>query len=98
MPCPNSPSSEPTGEIVLYQTADGHTRVECRFAHETLWLSQAMIGELFQVGVPTVNEHLRNIYDEKELAAEATIRKFRIVRREGARDVVDWPDCPLRER
>lgn len=77
----------PTGEIIVYQTEDGKTRVECRFELETMWLSQALIGELFQVSVPTVNEHLKNIYDEAELPPEATIRKFRIVRREGQRDV-----------
>lgn len=77
----------PLGEIVLYQTEDGQTRVECRFADETLWLSQALIAELFQVTVPTVNEHLRNLHDEEELDGEATIRKFRIVRTEGTREV-----------
>jgi hypothetical protein len=77
----------PTGEIVLYQTEDGRTRVECRFVDETLWLSQALIAELFQLTVPTVNEHLKNLLDEGELLPDPTIRKFRIVRREGARDV-----------
>lgn len=77
----------PTGEIMLYQTDDGQTRVECRFAQETLWLSQALMAELFAVGIPTVNEHLKNIYSEGELSAAATIRRFRIVRREGTRDV-----------
>jgi hypothetical protein len=77
----------PLGEIVLYQTDEGRTRVECRFADETLWLSQALIADLFQVSLPTVNEHLKGIYAEGELPAEATIRKFRIVRREGAREV-----------
>ena len=77
----------PTGEIILYRTEDGQTRVDCRFAEETLWLSQALIAELFQVTVPTVNEHLGNLYEEGELAPEPTIRKFRIVRREGARAV-----------
>jgi hypothetical protein len=81
----NLPS--PTGEILVYQTEDGTTRVECRFEQDTIWLSQALIGDLFQVSVPTVNEHLKNIYDEAELSPEATIRKFRIVRREGQRDV-----------
>ncbi|MGO9112646.1 MAG: hypothetical protein ACLP9L_25725 [Thermoguttaceae bacterium] len=52
------------GEIVLYQTKDGRTCVECRFAAETLWLSQALIAELSQVAAPTVNEYLKNIYDE----------------------------------
>jgi hypothetical protein len=83
----------PTGQIVLYQTEDGRTRVECRFVDETLWLSQALIAELFQVSVPTVNEQLRNIDDEGELQAGPTITKFRIVRREGPRDV--YPLQPL---
>ncbi len=77
----------PAGEILVYQTGDGKTPVECRFEQETVWLSQALIGELFQVSVPTVNEHLKNIFEEAELAPEATIRKFRIVRREGQREV-----------
>jgi hypothetical protein len=75
------------GEIVLYQTEDGRTRLECRFADETLWLSQALIAELFQIALPTVNGHLKTIYDEGELAPGPTIRNFRIVRREGAREV-----------
>jgi len=85
-PVPGEPVP-PTGEIVLYQTEDGRTRVECRFVDETLWLSQALIAELFQKDVRTVNEHLQNIYEEREIDAKATIRKFRIVRREGPRDV-----------
>jgi hypothetical protein len=83
---PNKPPG-PTGEIVLYQTEDGRTRVECRFVDETLWLSQLLIAELFQKDVRTVSEHLQNIYAEGELEPDRTIRKFRIVRREGPRDV-----------
>src|ERR1039457_2238446 len=85
-PTPNEPVPK-AGEIVLYRTEDGRTRVECRFVDETLWLSQALIGELFQKDVRTINEHLQNIYAEGELDEGATIRKFRIVRREGMRDV-----------
>jgi len=77
----------PNSEIILYQTEDGRTRIPCRFENETLWLAQALISELFQVTVPTVNEHLKGIYAEGELAAGATIRKFRIVRTEGKRKV-----------
>jgi len=80
-------SREPMGEIVLYQTPDGQTRVECRFADETLWLSQALIAELFDKDVRTINEHLQNIFDEGELDREATIRRFRMVRQEGTRQV-----------
>ena len=81
------PGKEPQSSIVLYQTEDGRTRIECRFEGETIWLSQALIAELFQKDVRTINEHLVNVYEEGELSREATIRKFRIVRREGSREV-----------
>ena len=72
----------PQGEFVLFTSADGQTRVECRFESETLWLSQAVMAELYNKDVRTINEHLINIYNEGELAQNATIRKFRIVRLE----------------
>lgn len=77
----------PHSEIILYQTEDGRTRIQCRFENETLWLTQALISELFEKDVRTINEHLVNIFDEGELRREATIRKFRIVRLEGTREV-----------
>ena len=80
-------SDAPQSSIVLYRTEDGRTRVQCRFEDETIWLTQAQIAELFQVTVPTVNEHLKGIFDEGELEQPATIRKFRIVRLEGSRTV-----------
>ncbi|MBF0625387.1 MAG: virulence RhuM family protein [Magnetococcales bacterium] len=83
----NGDTSQPTGEILLYQTEDGRTRVECRFVEETLWLSQALMAELFQIRIPTVNAHLKGLYAEGELSPGATIRKFLIVRREGDREV-----------
>ena len=82
---PSSPA--PGGEFLLYQTEDGRTRIQCRFEDETIWLTQALIAELFQKDVRTINEHLVNIFEEGELDREATIRKFRIVRQEGARQV-----------
>ena len=83
---PDRPAA-PVGEIVLYQTEDGRTRVEYRFPDETLWLNQALIAELFQKDVRTINEHLQNVFEEGDLDPGRTIRKFRIVRREGAREV-----------
>jgi hypothetical protein len=77
----------PQSSIVLYETEDGRTRIQCRFENETIWLTQALIAELFQVSVPTVNEHLKGIFADGELGPEATIRKFRIVRSEGRRQV-----------
>jgi hypothetical protein len=61
--------------------------VECRFAGETVWLTQALIAELYGKDVRTINEHLQNLFEERELDPAATIRKFRIVRREGEREV-----------
>lgn len=77
----------PHFELILYQTEDGRTRIQCRFENDSLWLSQAQIADLFQKDVRTINEHLVNIFDEGEVAREATIRKFRIVRAEGGRQV-----------
>lgn len=77
----------PTGEMILYTSADGRSRVECRFAGESLWLTQALLAELYGKDVRTINEHLQNLYEEGELDAGATIRKFRIVRLEGEREV-----------
>ncbi len=74
-------------ELILYQTEDGRTRIECRFEGETIWLTQKLIAELFQKDVRTINEHLMNIFQEGELSREATIRKFRMVRQEGLRAV-----------
>ena len=64
------------GELILYETEDGRTRVECRFADETLWLSQALMAELFQVKVPTINEHLKGIFAEGEADPGATVRSI----------------------
>ena len=79
--------THPSGEFLLFETDDGRTRVECRFVDDTLWLTQALMAELFQVTVPTINEHLKTIYGDGELLVEATIRKFLIVRSEGSRQV-----------
>ena len=76
-----------SGAFLLYETEDGRTRVECRFVEATIWLTQALMSELFQVTVPTINEHLKTIFAGGELQPEATIRKFLIVRQEGARQV-----------
>lgn len=77
----------PQGEFLFFTSNDGSTRVECRFESDTLWLTQALIAELYQKDVRTINEHLVNIYNEGELGQNATIRNFRIVRQEGNRQV-----------
>ena len=92
------PAKPSHSEILIYQTDDGKTRIEVRLENETVWLSQKLMAELFQVSVPTVNEHIRNLYDEGELQPTATIRKFRIVQTEGSRQVsrdVDFYDIDV---
>ena len=84
---PDATPPPPQSEMLLYQTEDGRTRVDCRFADETIWLTQALIAELFEITVPTVNEHLKGIYESGELDRGPTIRNFRIVRTEGSREV-----------
>jgi len=80
-------TKENKSALVLYQTEDGKTRLEVRLQDETAWLTQKMMADLFQVAVPTINEHVKNIYAEGELISGATIRKFLIVQKEGAREV-----------
>jgi hypothetical protein len=79
---------EPTNhEILLYTTPDGAVRVEVAFEDETFWLTQKKMAELFAVGIPSINRHLKGVYKSNELSEMATIRKIRIVRTEGAREV-----------
>ena len=82
---PSKGEPESQGEIVLYQAKDGETRIEVRFVDESLWLSQKLIAELFQKDVRTINEHLQNVFDEGEVAADSAIRNFRITAAEKQR-------------
>jgi hypothetical protein len=75
----------PDGQILIYK--DGGLNLQVRLDGQTVWLTQKLIAKLFEVSIPTVNEHLANIYDEKELDPTPTIRKFRIVQTEGSRQV-----------
>ena len=78
---------QPNSDLILYQTEDGRTRIQCRFDAETLWLTQVQIAELFQTSVPNINLHLKAIYSEAEQTEAATIKSYLIVRTEGARQV-----------
>ncbi|MDZ7363401.1 MAG: virulence RhuM family protein [candidate division KSB1 bacterium] len=78
---------ENTSEILLYRTEDGRTEIQVTLQDETVWLSQAQMAELFQKSIPTINEHIKNAYDEGELDEKSTIRKFRIVQTEKKRKV-----------
>jgi len=73
--------------IILYQTEDGRTRIQCRFEDNTVWLTQALIAELFQVTPQNVTLHLKAIYKEGELDETATCKDYLQVRTEGGRQI-----------
>lgn len=75
------------GEIVIYQTDDGDTKIDVRFVDETVWLTQAQLCELYQTSKSNVSEHIKNIFEECELEENSTVRKFRTVQNEGERIV-----------
>lgn len=74
-------------QIIIYEGDDGDPSIEVRFEGETAWLTQAQLVELFQSSKANISEHIKNIYKEKELTSEATVRNFRIVQKEGDREV-----------
>lgn len=78
--------------FLLYTTEDGGHRIEVRLDGGTVWLSQKLLAELFQVGVNTINHHVKGIYADGELSPEATIRRYRIVQTEGTRHVTRMVD------
>lgn len=73
--------------IIFYTTPNGQVNIQVQYEDGSFWLTQKRMGELFGVDVRTVNEHLKNIYQSGELQSEATIRKIRIVQKEGNREV-----------
>ncbi len=77
----------PEGELLVYQGEGLDQPIRVLLEGETVWLTQRLMAELFQIGVNTVNHHIKEIYDDAELLPEATIRKYRIVQTEGTRQV-----------
>jgi len=74
-------------QVRIFTSTDGQAQLEVALEQETVWLSQVQMAELFGKDVRTVNEHVGNVFQEGELEKEPTIRKFRIVRQEGKRQV-----------
>lgn len=90
----NTPQA-PHGEFVLFTSADGRTRVECRFESDTLWLSQAMIGELYGKAKATISEHIKNIFAEGELDENSVVRLYRTTAADGKSYNVQYFSLPL---
>jgi hypothetical protein len=75
------------GEIILFQTEDGQTRIDVRLVGETVWLSAGQIADLFQRDKSTISRHIQNVFDEGELKRDATVALFATVQKEGDREI-----------
>lgn len=76
-----------TAEFLIFTGQSGEQSIEARYEDETIWLSQKLMATLFDVNIRTINEHIKNLFEQEEIRSEATIRKFRIVQNEGNREV-----------
>ena len=76
-----------TAEFLIFTRQAGEDGIEVRVADETVWLTQKLMAALFAVTVPTINEHLANLYSQGEIVKGSTIRNFRTVQKEGGREV-----------
>lgn len=74
-------------KIEIYRNEDHQLEVSVRFEKETIWLTQAQLADLFRKDVRTISEHIQRIFKTRELDQDSTVRKFRIVRQEGSREV-----------
>lgn len=75
------------GNILIYQNEKGDTKVDAYFNDDTIWMTQRSISELYQISKSSVSEHIKNIYLDRELDENSTVRKFRTVQTEGSRQV-----------
>ena len=78
---------ENKGQILLYQTPDGESRIEMRLEGETVWLNLEQMAELFQRNKSTISRHIKNVFEEGELSADSTVAFFATVQTEGKREV-----------
>lgn len=76
-----------TAEFLIFTGQAGENSIEVQVAEESVWLTQKLMGVLFEISIPTINEHLRNLFSHNEISKAATIRNFRIVQNEGGREV-----------
>lgn len=74
-------------EIIFYQDEKSTTKIEVRIEDETVWLSQAQMVDLFSSTKQNISLHINNIYREKELSFDSTVKEYLIVQKEGKRQV-----------
>ena len=78
---------KPNSEFLLYKTSNGDIKVDVLLQNETIWMPQKKIAELFDVQVPAISKHLKNIFESGELLKDATVSILEIVQNENGRDV-----------
>ena len=80
----NIMKEEQKGEIIIYQSEEGRTKIEVRLENENIWLTQAQLVELYQSSKSNISEHIKHIFEEGELSEELVVRKFRTTTQHGA--------------
>ena len=97
LPVTQTPSVGPaemvSTEFLLYETEDGHTRIDVRMVGETVWLSLMQLSELFGRDKSVISRHIKNVFEEGELAREATVAFFATVQKEGGREILRDIEC-----
>ena len=78
---------QPNSDLILYQTEDGRTRIQCRFEDETVWLSLNQMADLFQRDKSVISRHIKNVFEEGELSQVGTVAKSATVQNEGGKQV-----------
>lgn len=73
-----------TSDILIYQNQDGNIKIDVRLQEETVWLTQDQMATLFGKAKSTINEHIKNVFEEGELDEKVVVRKFRIITKHGA--------------
>ncbi len=82
----DNPDSD-KGQFLVYEAEDGRVKIDVRLENETVWLTQKLMADLFQTTKQNISLHIQSVFDEGELAPEATVKKYLTVRREGKREV-----------
>lgn len=80
--------NEDKGQILLYQTPDGDSRIEVRLQGETVWLNLDQMAELFQRNKSTISRHIKNVFEEGELQKEVVVANFATTSQQGKRTFI----------
>ncbi len=79
----NIMKEEQKGEIIIYQSEEGRTKIEVRLENENIWLTQAQLVELYQSSKSNISEHIKYVFEEGELSENSVVRKFRTTATDG---------------